>query len=97
MTPVAPSPGRHYTYATMSEELAEAVRKILDAVPGSDRELAIKAGVPQSTVSRIRTGERGCTPEVAEALADALAAWGKDCREAETDLRRALQREDSDG
>lgn len=85
---------RHYCYA-MSEELAEAVRQALDAVPGSDRELAIKAGVPQSTVSRIRTGERGCTPEVAAALAEALGSWASDCREAESDLRRALEREEN--
>lgn len=81
----------------MSEELAETVQAILDRVPGSDRELALEAGVPQSTVSRIRTGERGCSPTVARALADALASWSEDCAGAEADLRRALEREGSDG
>lgn len=83
---------RHTMYA-MSEELAEAVREILDAVPGTDLELAEKAGVPQSTISRIRHGRRGCTSEVARALADALAAWSEDCREAQGTLRRALDEE----
>lgn len=79
----------------MSEELAEAVREVLDRVPGSDRELSLEAGVPPSTISRIRNGERGCTPDVARALADVLARWSENCREAEADLRRALQTEEA--
>lgn len=75
----------------MNETLAEVVRKLLDRVPCSDRALAQEAGVPQSTISRVRTGERGCTPEVARALADALARWSKACESAEDDLRRALR------
>lgn len=94
--PLTALPSRHYHYA-MSDELAEVVRELLDRVPASDRALALAAGVPQSTVSRIRTGERGCTPEVARALADALARWSVDCREASDALRRALEDgEDSD-
>ncbi len=80
----------------MSEELAEVVREILDAVPGTDLELAEEAGVPQSTISRIRHGKRGCTPEVARALVGALSRWSEDCRTAETKLRRALQKEKAD-
>lgn len=80
----------------MSEELAEVVRQLLDQVPGSDRELARAAGVPPSTVSRIRNGTRGCTPVVARSLADVLARWSEDCAEAEADLRLALQEEGSD-
>lgn len=79
----------------MSERLASTVREILDTVPGSDRELALDAGVPQSTVSRIRTGERGCTPEVARALAETLARWGEHCRGAEGKLREALEAEEA--
>lgn len=82
----------------MSEELAQAVREALERVPCSDRALALKAGVSQSTVYRIRTGERGCSPAVAEALADALEAWAGDYREAATGLRRTLEeREESNG
>lgn len=78
----------------MSEELAEVVREVLDRVPGSDRELCLQAGVPPSTISRIRKGERGATLEVARALADVLTQWGRDCADAEAALRRALQREE---
>lgn len=78
----------------MSERLAKAVRTVLDRVPGSDRELARQAGVPPSTVSRIRSGERGCTPAVAEALADVAGQWADDCGEAESILRDALHDEE---
>lgn len=79
----------------MSERLAEALREVLDAVPGSDRELALKAGVPASTISRIRNGERGCTPEVAADVADALAEWAENCSGAAAHLRRKLDEEGS--
>jgi plasmid maintenance system antidote protein VapI len=79
----------------MSEELAEAVREILDAVPGSDLELARRADVPQSTISRIRTSKRGCTPEVARKLEQALDRWSKDCAAARDHLRRALDAEEA--
>lgn len=94
MTSALSSPPLWQYYIAMSEELAEAVREILDAVPGSDRELSLEAGVPPSTISRIRQGERGCTPEVARALVEVLSRWSEDCREAETKLRRALQAEE---
>lgn len=78
----------------MSEELAEAVREILDKVPGSDMELARASGVPQSTISRVRNGERGCTPEVARALVDALDGWTENCADARDHLRHTLDREE---
>lgn len=78
----------------MTSEAAEEVRSVLDRKPASDRALALEAGVPQSTVSRIRTGDREPTPEVLEALADALGRWANTCRDAESDLRRILQQEE---
>lgn len=77
----------------MREELTETVREALENNPCSDRALAEKAGVQQSTVSRIRNGERSCTPRVAEALADALAEWAEACRDAEGRIRQTLQQE----
>lgn len=74
----------------MSDDLTATARKALDAAPCSDRALALEAGVPQSTLSRIRNGKLGCTPETAAALADALARWADDCREAEAALRDHL-------
>lgn len=79
----------------MSEELAAAVRTILDEVPGSDQELAREAGVPQSTISRIRTGKRGCTPDVARSLVAALDGWSEDCADARDHLRRTLEDEEA--
>lgn len=75
----------------MSEELAEVVRQALEKVPCSDRALARESGVSQPTVSRIRNGKRGCGPETAEALADALAEWANDCRTAEAGIRQVIQ------
>lgn len=76
----------------MSEELAEAVRRVLDEVPGSDRALARAAGISPSTLYRIRSGERGCSPEVAERLERTLQTWSDDCSGAAAHLRRELQR-----
>lgn len=75
----------------MTKEQAKAVRRALDRKPASDRALAQAAGVPQSTISRIRNGKRDPTPEVVEALADALGRWADSCRAAESDLRRTLE------
>lgn len=77
----------------MTDQLADAVRQALERAPCSDRALALKAGVSQSMISRIRTGDRGCSPAVARALADALAGWAEDCREAEDSLRQVLQQD----
>ena len=79
----------------MTQDLANAVRAALEQAPCSDRRLAIDAGVPPSTISRIRSGERGATPEVVQSLADALALWGDRCREAERALREALQEKEA--
>lgn len=82
----------------MSDRLTKTVRKALEEKPASDRALAQEAGIPQSTVSRIRTGVRDATPDVAKALADALGRWADNCRAAETALRRTLEkREEADG
>jgi len=75
----------------MSEELADAVRSALDSAPCSDRRLALAAGIPPSTLSRIRKRERGATPEVARALADALARFETRCGESERTLCDALE------
>lgn len=89
MISIAPPPVRHY-YNAMSEELAKAVREAMEGLPGSARALALEAGVPQSTVSRILSGERGATPKVTAALAAALARWTDRCEDAERTLRQAL-------
>jgi transcriptional regulator with XRE-family HTH domain len=74
-------------------KLQEAVRLALAEVPGSLREIARAAGVPHSTLVRIRRGERDATRDVAKALATALGQWAADCRSAEERLRESLSEE----
>jgi transcriptional regulator with XRE-family HTH domain len=82
----------HYIVA-MQKNLGEAVRQALELVPCSDRALAMLAGVPPSTISRVRAGERGATRDVTIQLADALSRWAAECAKAETILRQALEKE----
>lgn len=81
----------------MSDQLAEVVRALLDQIPCSERALALEAGAAYANVSRIRTGERGSSQEVAASLADALRLWGERCEAAEEKLREALGAGDSNG
>ena len=89
---LAPLPVRHHNGA-MSDRLGDAVRKALELAPSSLREIAGEAGVPHSTLVRIMSGERGATPEVAGAVAAALARWGRRCSQAERTIRQALNAE----
>jgi transcriptional regulator with XRE-family HTH domain len=77
----------------MIDDHTEAVKRALDASPCSDRALALEAGVPPSTISRIRRGERAATIDVATRIADALGRWAAGCRKAEEVLRQALEKE----
>ena len=70
--------------------LEEAVRRVLGEVPGSMRALAKEAGIPHSTLVRIRQGHLGASPAVARALADALGRWARECSSAEGILRQSL-------
>ena len=81
----------------MSEELAEAVRKAIERSSASVRALAIAAGVDQSALARIVSGERGASPALARKVMEALATWAEDCTQAERLLGEALEREGHDG
>jgi transcriptional regulator with XRE-family HTH domain len=76
----------------MKDELSSAVRRAIDRAPCSTNALAEAAGVPQSTLSRIQSGERSATPAVAQAVVEALEAWGEECLEAAKALRRVARR-----
>lgn len=52
----------------------KAVRRALDAWPGTMRGLAREAGVPLSTLSRVGSGERDATVDVAAAVAGACTS-----------------------
>ena len=81
----------------MSEELGEAVRQALQRSPASVTAVAIAAGVDQSALARIQSGERGASPALARQVMDALAGWAVDCSDAERTLRAALEREGHHG
>jgi hypothetical protein len=74
--------------------LTAVVRSILKApLPGSLRALGRAAGVPHSTLSKIKAGTLNASPEVARALAGALDHWTTQSRTAARRLRAALPRE----
>lgn len=76
--------------------LEEAVRRALAEAPGSLREIAREASVDHSTLVRIRSGKRGATREVAQAVADALGRWANRCSTAEGLLRTSLSQVEVD-
>ena len=77
----------------MTDRLTRAVQRAIEAAPCSVAALALAATVPQSTLSRIQNGERNATPEVADAVAEALRQWGQDCTKAGDRLRQVTRTE----
>ncbi len=76
----------------MTDRLTRAMQRAIEAAPCSVAALALAAKVPQSTLSRIESGERNATPAVATAVAGALAQWGTDCTKAAKRLRQQVTR-----
>ena len=72
--------------------LPEAVRKALAAWPGSARELAARAGIPQMTLSKIRRGRLGASEQVARHLLVALTEAAADVTMAGKAIARELER-----
>ena len=71
--------------------LTHAVRKGIDAVPNVSA-LAKAAGVSQSLLARIQSGQRQATPAVARKVAKALIAWGAKAMRAAGRIRQAIPR-----
>jgi predicted transcriptional regulator len=72
--------------------LTDAVRKAIAAAPGSVNALATRAGVSQSLLARIQSGDRTVTPAVAAKVAKALELWSGECARAARGIRQALRR-----
>lgn len=72
--------------------LTDAVRQAIRCSPGSLRALARASGVDVATLSRILSGQRVATPEVARKLADALERWSRETKEAARRIRRSFPR-----
>ena len=77
----------------MGKRLTDSVVKAVNGAPCSLRALARKAGVPPSTLSRIVSGEREATLDVAAAVADALERWAGDCGTLAHGIRQAARTE----
>lgn len=71
--------------------MTDAVRDVLEEWPDSLRALARAAGVDQSTLVRIRTGERPASLELAAAVAAALEAYSTRTKRNAAAIRRALK------
>jgi len=69
---------------------SRAVREALAKAPGSLREIAQRAGVPHITLSHIMRDKRAATPNVANAVADALDAIATECTIGAAKIRRSL-------
>jgi DNA-binding LacI/PurR family transcriptional regulator len=71
--------------------LSDALRRALDAWPGSLRSLARAAGVAHSTLIRIRDKKFEGSKEMTEQVAKALEQAGSKCKRAAGELRRSLR------
>jgi len=71
------------------DRLTDAVAHAIREAPCSLRALARAARVPDSTLVRIRAGERAATPAVAAAVAGALDKWGVRCAQLARGIRQA--------
>lgn len=74
----------------MTDKLTTAVQMALRRAPGSVRMLEREGHLAHPTLTRIGRGRRPVTPETAEKLANALARWATNCRDAEAMIRKAL-------
>ena len=70
--------------------LTRTVARVLTQAPVPLRELSRRAGVSQAQLSRIIAGQRNATPDVARAVADALAAVGRTAERGAAQIRRGL-------
>ncbi len=78
----------------MPTNLTRQVQRAITAAPCSIRALAREAGVSQSILVRIQSGEREATLAVAKSVERALASWGRDCTKAAALLYRAIHRKE---
>jgi len=74
----------------MDDDLTRALRAALRKSPAPRRALCRAAGVEQSLLARILTGERRASPGVVRRIARALEGWGTDCAAGASILHRAL-------
>jgi len=71
--------------------LTKTVAHAISAAPCTLRALARAAGLSAPQLSRIVTGQRNATPEVAERIARALEAWSRDTARLAHRVRQAAR------
>jgi plasmid maintenance system antidote protein VapI len=91
-SPLANDPGRQHNAAMPRDALTDAVARAIEHAPVTIRELAREAGVPDSTLVRIVSGERRATAAVAEEVARALERWSNGCERDARRIREAQRR-----
>lgn len=72
------------------ERLTEAVATAVDETPTSIRALARAADVPHPSLVNIRQGKQAATPELAEAVAEALERESRRMTNLSCEIREAL-------
>ena len=80
-----------HSYDAMTTKLTKDVQAAIERAPCSVKKLADAADVPQSTLSRIKDGILGATPDVAAKVAKALERWGNDCHKAANRIRNVTK------
>lgn len=76
-------------------EKEDALRRVLETVPGSVRSLARETGVSEGLLRHIREGRRAATPEVSRAIVEALRRLGARYLDAADVLDDALAEEET--
>jgi transcriptional regulator with XRE-family HTH domain len=76
----------------MTRTVTDQVRRAIQRAPCSLRALSRASGVDVSSLSRIQSGEREATLDVATAVADALETWSAHCAAAARAIRQRTKR-----
>lgn len=71
--------------------LRKALSEAMELGPGTLRELARESGVSVGHLSRILSGERNGTPEIAERVGEAFQRWAERSSEAAAIIRRSTK------
>ena len=84
---------RHRLYAMPGQQRTRAAVRAIEGAPSRLAALARAAKVPQSTLARIVSGERGASVAVTQALARTLRRWARECEAQAIRLEATLREE----
>lgn len=75
----------------MNNARTRAVRRAIMMAPVSLREIAREAGVPHTTLVRIKGNKLGASKDVADSVATALEQWSGELSDVAGEIRRAMR------